>query len=219
MKYLKTYESLKQDFDKEINDIEQKKIDLINNTKETVDEFMFSLTDEYDDSDNNWDHSPLGISIFKDKPFKILLKRSNWDGKEGDLSSWYHSVGTTGLSKKIDVESSFTITYYLKCQYSDGDYRVYDKRDKLDNFIDELESTTQRIKEVLGLEYRIMVRYAYDWKGDVGYHQHNHSDYSDITFLKAELAYRKEVDQYQQEKFGKPNGVGYTNVEILLELL
>jgi len=232
MKYIKTFESLREDFDKENKEIKQKSVDLVNKTKETVDEFMFSLTDEYDNSDSKWNYElrqsysikdiDLGI-VIRDKPTLVNLRHSDWDGNS-NIATWYHEnrIKTQGgLTKRIAVESLFSITYSLKCKYSNREdgFRLYDERDNLDNFIDELESTTQRIKEVLGLEYKILARYSYTHNANIGYHEHNHMNPSDLILLKAELAYQKEIDTYQNEKFGKPHGVGYNDVEIIIEFL
>ena len=235
MKYLKTYESLRQDFDKEMKEDKQKSIDLINKTKETVDEYMFSLTDSYNNPNAidkivnpmnraeaiNWTN---GIQI-NDEPVFYLIKHSDWDG-QSDITQWYHNRRTSGLSKRIDVQSLFLIKYDLRCKFSadDSGYRLYEERDELDDFIDELESTLERIKEVLGLEYRLKAKYLVDSSTSIpgnpySYHEHNHDNYSDLILLKGELGYQKEVDSYQKEKNGKPNGSGYSYVEIAVELV
>lgn len=71
MKYIKLFESFREDFYKSIRDLENKyeseKEQLFNEAKVKVDEFMFDLTDDF--SDSNFESDFI---------------------ESGDLSIWYH---------------------------------------------------------------------------------------------------------------------------------
>jgi hypothetical protein len=215
MRYLKAYESMKEDFYKEMEALRKRENEIIQSTKEDVDDHMFSLTDDYSDT-------PSIINVYRRLPNgevekkNITVVRYNWNG-EDDLVKWYHR-SMYDSKEVIVVESSFSITYKLSCPYSeDGGYRLYDKEDKLDNLIDELESTIKRIKDTTGLEYRIKTQSLV--KGTEHFHQSNFGGWIDMNYLRAELAMTKEVNIYQNDKFGKPNNSPYELVEIIVEFL
>lgn len=218
MRYLKTYESMKEDFYKEMESLRKREEELIQSTKEEVDEYMYSLMDEYSDK-------PSEISVWRSQPDgeiekkNITLNQYVWNKSLWpDINDWYINKARDSR-ERITVESSFAIQYDLKCDYSEDDgYRLYDKKDKLDSFIEELESTIQRVKETTGLEYRLKARMLIS--GGSEYHDMNYWDWVDITWVRAELAYRKEVNIYQGDKLDKDfSSPPYSKLEIVLEFL
>lgn len=224
MKYLKTYESMKEDFYKEMESLRKREEELIQSTKEEVDEYMYSLTDDHSDKPSEisvWRSQPDGEVEKKNISFnRFLWDKSLWP----DISNWYINKARDSR-KRITVESSFAIQYHLKCDYSEDDgYRLYNKKDKLDYFIEELESTIQRVKETTGLEYRLKAKMLISVESE--YHNMNYWEWVDMNWVKAELAYRKEVNIYQANKVGKDaplfkvvSSPPYSKLEIVLEFL
>lgn len=224
MKYLKTYESMKEDFYKEMESLRKKENDIIQSTKDQVDEYMYDITDEYS-------NKPSTISVYRAQPNGLVEKKNVLVFKyvcdesilsdQSALGKWYHTSirnPDSGFKKRMMVESSFSIQYKLSCDYSeDNGYRVYDKKDKLDKFIEELDSTIQRIKEVTGLEYRLKAKMLVS--GTDTYHDINYNDWVDINYIRGDLSYRKDVNIYQMDRFGKSELHSYSKLEIILEFL
>lgn len=221
MKYLKTYESMREDFYKEIELLKKKEEELIQSTKGEVDEYMYSLTDDYS-------VLPSTINIFRNQMDGEIDKRTmrvdhyKWDKSTWpDISTWYNK-NVRKSKETFTVESLFSIQYNLKCVYSeDGGYRAYDKKDKLDYFIEELESTIQRVKETTGLEYRLKVKMLVNTTTATAFNTINFEDWIDINYLKGELAWRQEVSTYQISKYGEDNisSTPYSELILVLEFL
>lgn len=224
MRYLKTYESMKEDFYKEMEALRKRENDIIQSIKDQVDEYMYDITDEHS-------NTPSKINIYRTQPdgeiekkyisfFKYVCDESILSNPSA-LGKWYHTSIRNPNSKfkqRMLVESSFSIQYKLSCDYSeDNGYRVYDKKDNLDKFIEELDSTIQRIKEVTGLEYRLKAKMLVS--GTDTYHDINYNDWVDINYLRGELAYRKEVNIYQMDRNVNRLRTSYSKLEIILEFL
>ena len=228
MKYLKTYESMKEDFYKEMESLRKRENDIIQSIKDKVDEYMYDITDDYSSS-------PSEINVYRTQPdgeiekkyisfFRYVCDESILSDPAA-LGEWFNISIRNPNSKfkqRVSVESLFSIQYKLSCDYSeDNGYRAYDKKDKLDKFIDDLESIIKRVKEIggQGLEYRLKSRMLVS--GTDIYHDMNYNDWIDINYLRGELAFRKEVNIYQMDKFGEDNihSQPYSKLEIVLEFL
>jgi len=215
---------MKEDFYKEMEALRKRENDIIQSIKDQVDEYMYDITDEHS-------NTPSKIDIYRTQPngeiekknvlvFKYVCDESILSNPSA-LGKWYHTSirnPDSEFKKRMMVESSFSIQYKLNCDYSeDNGYRVYDKKDKLDKFIEELDSAIQRVKEVTGLEYRLKAKMLVS--GTDTYHDINYNDWVDINYLRGDLAYRKDVNIYQMDRFGKSELHSYSKLEIILEFL
>lgn len=151
LKHIKSYqlfESLKDEYDAKLIEIDIQRSSALNNIKKQVDEYMNYILDEYQ-KDNRGDYIDESIFQIWYKNISCKLNPSNWS----ECDKFIHSLENI-FSKiedefevTVEMRGSFLYSYGHRGKIHSGEHDIENGHvvdiDKVKNYIDRVKKTTK----------------------------------------------------------------------------